>query len=182
MSSRLYLDLNTQHLLQGIQCVMQDPHFKVFTQQELIWIIDLSFGRHKIETTYILSNRVQDFINMEEQHNDTNYKFTRWQQWKNERRKLLYPYWDNCFKFFKFQMLNTNWRSFFWSLLFFESPTFLHNIRFHHSLSLFELLRCKHNCNFGPKDKTDNLLALIKDMVFRKKHFDKKGKTIQKGK
>jgi len=28
----------------------------------------------------------------------------------------------------------------------------------------------------------DNLLALIKDMVFGKKPFDKKGKAIQKGK
>jgi hypothetical protein len=37
---------------------------------------------------------------------------------------------------------------------------------------LFELLSCKYNCNFGPKDKTDNLLALIKDMGFRKKPFD----------
>jgi len=47
MPSRLYLDLNTQHLLQGIQCVVRHPHFRVFTQQELIWIIDFSFGRHK---------------------------------------------------------------------------------------------------------------------------------------
>jgi hypothetical protein len=136
MPSRLYLDLNTQHLLQGIQFVVQHPHFGVFTQKELIWIIDFNFGTHKIETTYILSNWVQDFINKEEQCSDAYCKFTCWQQRRNERGKLFYPYWDKYFKFSKFLMLNTNWLSFFWSLLFFESPTFLHNIRFRHNLKL----------------------------------------------
>jgi len=52
--------------------------------------------------------------------------------------------------------------------LFLESCTFLHNIRFHHSLSFFEMLSCMYNCNFGLEDKTNNLLALTKGMVFRK--------------
>jgi hypothetical protein len=38
--------------------------------------MDCRFGMHKVETTYIPSNQVQDFIDKEEQHNDTNCKFT----------------------------------------------------------------------------------------------------------
>jgi hypothetical protein len=75
-------------------------------------------------------------------------------------------------------MLNTNRPSIFWSCLFFESLTFLHNIIFQHSLNFFELLICKYNCNFGPKNMTYNLLVLKEDMVFKKKPLDKKGKTI----
>jgi hypothetical protein len=144
---------------------VQHLYLVVFTQKELIWIVDFRFGAHKVETTYIPSNRVQDFINEEEHHNDANYKFTCWQLWRNERRKLFYPCWDSYFEFSKFQMLNIN---LFWSLLFLESCTFLHNIRFHHSLSFFEMLSCMYNCNFGLEDKTNNLLALTEDMVLRK--------------
>jgi len=50
-------------------------------------------------------------------------------------------------------MLNID---FFWSRLFLEGCTFLHNIRFHHNLSFFEMLSCMYNCNFGPEDKTNN--------------------------
>jgi hypothetical protein len=39
-----------------------------------------------------------------------------------------------------------------------------------------------YNCNFVPEDRTDNLLPLTKDMVLKKKPFDKRGKTIRKGK
>jgi len=63
-----------------------------------------------------------------------------------------------------------------------ESHIFLHNIKFHHSLSFFELLSCRYNYNFGSKDKTNNLLVLIEDMVFIKKPLDKRGKKIWKGK
>ncbi len=63
-----------------------------------------------------------------------------------------------------------------------KSHTFLHNIKFHHSLSFFELLSCKYNCNFGSENKTDNLLVLTKDMVFINKPLDKRGKEIWKGK
>jgi hypothetical protein len=49
-------------------------------------------------------------------------------------------------------------------------------------LNLFALLNCKYNCNFGPKDKIDNLLVLIEDMVLGKNPPDKRGKAIRKGK
>jgi hypothetical protein len=73
--------------------------------------------------------------------------------------------WDSYFEFSTFQMLNID---FFWSRLFLESCIFLHNIKFRHSLSFFKMLSCMYNCNFGPEDKTNNLLALTEDMVFRK--------------
>jgi hypothetical protein len=40
----------------------QHLHLEVFTQKELIWTIDFIFGVHKLETTYIPSNRMWDFI------------------------------------------------------------------------------------------------------------------------
>jgi len=92
---------------------------------------------------------MQDFINGDEQHIDANGKFTRQQLRRNERRKLFHPHWDSYLEFSKFQMLNTYRPSLFWNRLFFESPTFLHNIRFCHSLNLFELLICKYNYSFG---------------------------------
>ncbi len=76
LSSRLYLDLNTQHL-QGIQCTIQHLHLIVFTHKELIWIFNFKFGVHKVEPIYIPSNQVHDFIDGKEQHNDANCKFTR---------------------------------------------------------------------------------------------------------
>ncbi len=161
---------------------MQHPHLKVFTHEELIWTVDFRFGVHKVKTTYIPSNQLQDFINGEEQHNDANCKFTCQHLQRNERGKLLYPHWDSYLEVSKFWIMNTHWPSSLWSHLFFESPTFLHNIIFRHNLSLFELLSCRYNCSFGLKGKTNNLLALSKDMVFKKKHLDTKGKTISKGK
>jgi hypothetical protein len=81
----------------------------------------------------------------------------------------------------KLRILNIDWPFLFWSL-FFLNPIFLCNIKFRNNLSFFELLTCRCNCNFGPKDRTKNLLALIEDMGFKKKPFDKGGKTIRKGK
>jgi hypothetical protein len=63
----------------------------IFTCMELIWNFDFKFGGHKIKTTYIPSNQIQDFINGEEHCNDANCKFTHWQLIKNERRELLFP-------------------------------------------------------------------------------------------
>jgi hypothetical protein len=36
-----------------------------FIYKELIWTIDFRFGTHKVETTYIPSNWMQDFIDEE---------------------------------------------------------------------------------------------------------------------
>jgi hypothetical protein len=69
--------------------------------------------------------------------------------------KLLYPCWDSYFKFFRFRMLNIDWPSFFWSCLFLNSHTFLHNIRFRHNFSFFELLSCRNNYSFGLEDRID---------------------------
>jgi hypothetical protein len=41
-------------------------HLEVFTNRDLIWTIDFKFGVHKMETTYILSNQVEDFIDEKE--------------------------------------------------------------------------------------------------------------------
>jgi len=147
---------------------VQHPHFKVFTHMESIWTIDFRFGVNKMETSYIPSNQVQAFIDKEEQHSDTNCKFTCWQFQRNEIRKLLYPHWDIYLELSRFWTLNINRHYLFCSHLFLESPTFLQNIRFRHSLSFFELLICKFNCSFGPKDRTNNLLLLTKDMVFKR--------------
>jgi hypothetical protein len=76
MPSTLYLDLNA-YRLQGIQHTMQHLHLKNFTHRELIWTINFRFGAHKVETTYIPSNRVHDFIDGEEQCSNANCKFTR---------------------------------------------------------------------------------------------------------
>jgi hypothetical protein len=57
MLFRLYLDLNTQ-CLQAIQCTTQHSHLGIFAHIELIWIADFKFGEHKVERTYIPSNRV----------------------------------------------------------------------------------------------------------------------------
>jgi hypothetical protein len=155
---------------------MQHPHLGVFTCREFIWIVNFKFGVHKVETTYIPSNWMQNLIDMEERCSNANCKFTRRQLQRNERGKLLYPRWDSYFEFSKFWILNTNRTSLFWNHLFFQSPIFLHNIIFRHSLSLFELLSCKYNCSFSLEIQICNLLALTKDMVFKKKPLDKRGK------
>jgi len=53
-----------QHLYlnahKGIQHIVQHPHFKFFTHKGLIYTINFRFGAHKVETTYIPSNRVHD--------------------------------------------------------------------------------------------------------------------------
>jgi hypothetical protein len=81
---------------------MQHLHLRVFTHKELIWTVDFRFGVQKVETIYIPSNQVQDFIDEKEQCNDANYKFTCQQLRRNEIRKLLYLHWDNYFKFSRF--------------------------------------------------------------------------------
>jgi hypothetical protein len=135
-----------------------------------------------MEKTYIPSNWVQDFIDGKEQHNNASCQFTHQQLWKNERGKLFYPHWDSYLECSK--VLTIEHKSAYSVLesFFKKNPTFLCNIRFRHNLIFFELLTCKYNCDFGPKDRTSNLLALIEDMGFRKKLLDKWGKTIQKGK
>jgi hypothetical protein len=72
---RLYFDLNTR-CLEGIQHTIQHPHLKVFTHRVLIWTINFRFGVHKVKTTYIPSNQMQDFIDEKEHCSDTNWKFT----------------------------------------------------------------------------------------------------------
>jgi len=139
-----------------------------------IWCAQNGNNRHPFKL-------VQDFIDGEEQCNNASCKFTHWQLRRNERGKLFYPHWDSYLECSMLRMLNIDWPSLFWSH-FLKNPIFLCNIKFRNNLSFFELLTCRCNCNFGPKDRTNNLLALIEDMGFRKKHFDKGGKTIWKGK
>ncbi len=122
-----------------------------------------------------LSSRLYQWGRTREQCKVQVHMLVATKKWEREIALSILDYY-----FSKFGMLNTNWPSFFWSLLFFENPTFLHNIIFHHNLNIFELLSCKYNCNSGPKDKIDNLLALIEDMVFGKNPLDKRGKAIWK--
>jgi hypothetical protein len=90
---------------------------------------------------------------------------------------LLYPRWDNYLEFSQVSNFEHKLTFFILKSFVFEESHFLHNIRVHHSLSLFELLSYKYNCSFGLEDKIDNLLALTKDMVFKKKPLDKRGKS-----
>jgi hypothetical protein len=48
--------------LQGILRTVQHLHLGVFTHKELIWTFDFKFGVHKVETIYIPSNQMEDFI------------------------------------------------------------------------------------------------------------------------
>jgi hypothetical protein len=71
------------HILFGFECISfakgttHNATFasQKFTHRELIWTINFKFGAHKVETTYIPSNCVYDFIDGEEQCSNANCKF-----------------------------------------------------------------------------------------------------------
>ncbi len=51
---------------------------------------------------------------------------------------------------------------------------------FLHGVNYLEFLCCWYNYSYGPNDKINNLMALIKEMVFRKIIIDMRGKAIPK--
>lgn len=77
--SSMCFEMNKQ-ILQGFEVIVQLSPLGLFMHKDLTWTIDNKlFGqgvKWDVETTYIPLERVQDFINEEEQIIEMNCKFT----------------------------------------------------------------------------------------------------------